>query len=149
MTIEIHVNEPYRSAVASDQLENAVAAALAYENVQGDVTLIVGDDDAIADLNLRFLGKPGPTDVLSFPAQADDDAFVQAPDRNPYLGDIVIAYPYTAAQAARSGRNIVDELNLLAIHGTLHLLGYDHAEPKEKAIMWARQDAILAEIRSG
>ncbi len=148
MTIEIHVDEPFRSAVSSDQLETAIAAALAFEKVQGDVTLIVGDDDAIAELNLRFLGNPGPTDVLSFPAQADDDAFVQAPDTNPYLGDIVIAYPYTAAQAAQHDRNIVDELNLLAVHGTLHLLGYDHAEPEEKAAMWARQDAILAGMRS-
>jgi len=148
MTIEIHVDEPFQSAVSSDQLETAIAAALAFENVQGDVTLIVGDDDVIADLNLRFLGNPGPTDVLSFPAQADDGAFVQAPNTNPYLGDIVIAYPYTAAQAAQHDRNIVDELNLLAVHGTLHLLGYDHAEPEGKAVMWARQDAILAGMQA-
>lgn len=148
MTIEIQVDEPFQSLVSSDQLENAIAAVLAFEDVQGDVTLIVGDDDAITDLNLRFLGNPGPTDVLSFPAQADDDAFVQAPDINPYLGDIVIAYPYTAAQAALAGRNVVNELSLLAVHGTLHLLGYDHAEPEEKTIMWARQDAILSGMRS-
>jgi probable rRNA maturation factor len=149
MTIEIQVDEPFRSAVSSHQLESAVAATLAYENVLGDVTLIIGDDDAITDLNLRFLGNPGPTDVLSFPAQESDDAFVQAPDADIYLGDIIIAYPYAAAQAAQQGHSIMDELNLLAVHGTLHLLGYDHAEPEEKADMWNRQDAILSGMRSG
>jgi probable rRNA maturation factor len=149
MTIEIHVDEPFQSAVSSGQLKTAIAAALAYESVQGDVTLFVGDDDVIADLNLRFLGNSGPTDVLSFPAQPTEDAFVLAPGAEPYLGDIVIAYPYAAAQATQHGRNVVNELNLLAVHGILHLLGYDHAEPEEKAVMWARQDAILAGMRSG
>ena len=77
MTIEIHVDEPFRSAVSSDQLETAIAAALAFEKVQGDVTLIVGDDDAIAELNLRFLRNLGPTDVLSFPAQQTEEDLQQ------------------------------------------------------------------------
>ncbi len=84
----------------------------------------------------------------AFRRLTDDDAFVQAPDSEPYLGDIVIAYPYAAAQAAQHGRVIADELNLLAVHGTLHLLGYDHAEAEEKDIMWARQDAILSGMQA-
>ena len=146
--IEIHIDEPFQSPELANLLKRAVAATLAAENVQGDVTLIVTDDDAIADLNQRFLGNPGPTDVLSFPALQTADAFVPAPDAEPYLGDIAIAYPYAAAQATRYGRDIADELTLLAVHGTLHLLGYDHAEPEEKATMWARQDAILAGMQA-
>ncbi len=68
MTIEIQIDDPFQSLVSSEQLTTAIAATLAYEAAQGDVTLIVSDNDAIADLNLRFLGTPGPTDVLSFPA---------------------------------------------------------------------------------
>lgn len=144
--IEIHSDESFQSPELAKLLEKAVAATLAAENAQGDVTLVVTDDNAIAELNQRFLGKPGPTDVLSFPAQTTTDVFVPAPDAEPYLGDIVIAYPYASAQARRDGRDVIAEMMLLAVHGTLHLLGYDHAEPEEKAIMWARQDAILAGI---
>jgi probable rRNA maturation factor len=63
-----------------------------------------------------------------------------------YLGDILIALPYVRRQAAGLGRELKSELRLLAVHGTLHLLGYGHAEPEEEAIMWARQDAILAQV---
>jgi probable rRNA maturation factor len=65
-----------------------------------------------------------------------------------YLGDIVIALPFTRRQAAALNRPLIDELRLLAVHGALHLLGYDHAEPGEEAIMWAKQDAILAGLTS-
>ena len=146
--IEIHFDQPLPSPILANQLKLAIAATLDAENVQGDVTLIITDNDAVADLNQRFLGNPGPTDVLSFPAQPTADAFIPAPGAEPYLGDIVIAYPYAAAQAARFGRDIADELKLLAVHGTLHLLGYDHAEPEEKAAMWARQDAILTGMQA-
>ena len=146
--IEIHIDEPFQSSVLTNQLKKAIAATLDSEYVQGDVTLLITDDGAIADLNQRFLGNPGPTDVLSFPTLPTDDAFIPAPGAEPYLGDIVIAYPYAAAQAARFGRDIAGELMLLAVHGTLHLLGYDHAEPEEKTAMWARQDAILAGMQA-
>jgi probable rRNA maturation factor len=148
MMIEILIDEPFQSPALAKLLEKAIAATLAAENAQGDVTLVVGDDEAITELNQRFLGNPGPTDVLSFPAQPTADAFVPAPVAEPYLGDIVIAYPYAAAQAARYGRAVAAELALLAVHGTLHLLGYDHAEPEEKATMWARQDAILESMQT-
>jgi probable rRNA maturation factor len=146
MMIEIHFDEPFQSPALASQFKKAIAATLDAEDVQGDVTLLITDDDAIADLNQRFLDNPEPTDVLSFPAHPTADAFVPAPDAESYLGDIVIAYPYAAAQAERYNRDIGDELTLLAVHGTLHLLGYDHAKPEEKATMWARQDAILAGI---
>jgi probable rRNA maturation factor len=93
--------------------------------------------------------------VLSFPSaeEATDPGrpvFVTAPDAEPeaaaYLGDILIALPFARRQAADLGRELKAELRLLAVHGTLHLLGYDHAEPEEEAIMWARQDVILAQV---
>jgi probable rRNA maturation factor len=63
------------------------------------------------------------------------------------LGDVLIALPFTRRQAAEMGRDLADELILLAVHGTLHLLGYDHAEPGEEIRMWARQDEILIGLK--
>jgi probable rRNA maturation factor len=70
--------------------------------------------------------------------------FVAAPEALSYLGDIVIAVPYSQRQAQELGRSLRDELRLLIVHGVLHLLGYDHATPDDEARMWARQDEILA-----
>ena len=63
-----------------------------------------------------------------------------------YLGDIIIALPYAARQAAAAGHAAEAELQLLAVHGTLHLLGYDHASPEEKAAMWSAQTAVLTQL---
>ena len=131
-------------------LVRAIAATLKGEDrPDGEVTLVLTDDDAVADLNRTYLGIEGPTDVLSFPAQEPAPGFVSAPEMANYLGDILIALPYTRRQAAAFGRHLRDELRLLAVHGVLHLLGYDHAEPDEEAAMWARQDAILAQLANG
>jgi len=137
--------------VDAADLARAISLTLeAEDRPEGEVTLVVTDDDAVAELNRAYLGADGPTDVLSFPTQgppvgtaSPGTAFVAAPEMADYLGDIVIALPYTRRQAATMGRPLRAELRLLAVHGTLHLLGYDHAEPEQEAAMWARQDAIL------
>ena len=113
--------------------------------LDAEVTLVITDDEAVAELNRQYRAVDGPTDVLSFAAQESTPGFVSAPEAAAYLGDIIIALPFTRQQAAGLGRPLADELRLLAVHGTLHLLGYDHAEPDEEAAMWARQDAILAQ----
>ncbi len=145
--IVVEVDDLYADAVDDRDLAAAIAATLAAEQHAGDaVTLVVTSDEAIAELNLHYRGVDGPTDVLSFPAQEPTPGFVSAPEMSGYLGDIVIAFPYTQRQAAELGRNVADELRLLAVHGTLHLLGYDHGTPAEEAAMWAQQDAILARL---
>ncbi len=108
-----------------------------------ELTLIVTGDDALQELNRRYLEIDAPTDVLSFPAgevNPENGAF--------YLGDIAISYQRAQAQAALAGHPVEAELQLLVVHGVLHLLGYDHAEPDEKAAMWAAQDRVLAELGS-
>ncbi len=124
----------------------AVSAALEAEERPGEVTVVVTSDEAVAELNLQYRDTDGPTDVLSFPAQDPTPGFVSAPEMAGYHGDIIIALPYTERQAAALNRPLRDELRLLAVHGTLHLLGYDHGEPDEEARMWAKQDAILAHL---
>ena len=143
--IIVEVDEPYAAEVNANDLVRVIEAALLAEGrPEGEVTLLVTDDEAVAAYNQQYRGVEGPTDVLSFAAQEPTPGFVSAPEMAAYLGDIVIALPFTRRQAAALDRPLIDELRLLAVHGVLHLLGYDHAEPEEEAIMWAKQDAILA-----
>ncbi len=148
--ITIDVDEPFAAEADAADLARAIAATLRAEgHPDGEVTLVITDDAAVAELNRQYRGVEGPTDVLSFGAQEDTPGFVTAPEMAAYLGDILIALPFTRRQAADLGRLLRDELRLLAVHGTLHLLGYDHAEPAEEAAMWAKQDAILAGLDAG
>ena len=146
MTIEVDVAQAYQELVDSELLARAAHCVLAAERADGDVTIIITDDETVAELNERFLDKEGPTDVLSFPAQEEESDFVLPPDESvaAYLGDVIIALPYTQRQARRLGRSLRDELALLVVHGVLHLLGYDHATPEQKIEMWRKQDAILS-----
>ena len=143
--IVVEVDEIYAAEVDAADLSRAITATLlAEERLEGEATLLVTTDEEVAAYNQQYRGVEGPTDVLSFAAQEPTPGFISAPEMANYLGDIVVALPFTRRQAAALGRRLADELRLLAVHGTLHLLGYDHAEPEEEAIMWAKQDAILA-----
>ena len=123
------------------------ADALRAEARRGELTLTFVDRDEIAALNREHLGHDGPTDVLSFPL---DDAPADAtPDETDgaavpvLLGDVVICPAVAAAQAAGHAGTLDDELALLVVHGVLHILGHDHAEPAETALMRARELALL------
>lgn len=129
-------------------LEGALAAAaeatLAYEGAAGDITISVVDDAAIHAMNREYRGVDRPTDVLSFPA-AEGEAFPVIPDA--FLGDIAISLPRAEAQAEEYGHSLLRELSFLAVHGTLHLLGYDHMTDEDRARMFARQNEILEKMR--
>ncbi len=146
MSVEVQIREPYRDQVRAARIRLAVQTVLHQQGAEGDVTVLITDDDEVAELNRRYMDKQGPTDVLSFPAVVEDEYFVMPPGEAPYLGDIIIALPYTIRQAASRHTSLQAELDLLAIHGTLHLLGYDHDTPTGKAEMWALQDVILCTL---
>ena len=127
-----------------DLLETAVLATLAHEQQTPPLELsilLTGDAD-IQQMNRNFRGVDKPTDVLSFPA---GDA-LPGMEADPYLGDIAISVPYAARQAAQAGHDLAGELQLLTIHGVLHLLGYDHDEAAEKEAMWGAQTAVLTQL---
>ncbi len=134
-------------------IADAVAVALRWAGVpDGVVAVLVTDDAQMRAFNRDYRGVDAPTDVLSF-AQHDGstaDGMDLPPELalalEQQLGDLVIALPYTQRQAQRYGTSLASELRLLAVHGTLHLLGYDHATPEEKSAMWAAQNAILVEL---
>ncbi len=132
-------------AEALTRLRVAALAVLRYEGVEEPVelTIVLTDDDSVRELNRRFRGVDRPTDVLSF-GNDSRGPFSLGDAENPrYLGDIVLSLPTAKQQAEAAEAALLDELQLLIVHGTLHLLGYDHAEPQEKAEMWAHQAEII------
>ena len=147
LTVHLQVDEPFATLVDQEALETAAIETLESENVvEGEMTVVVTDDEAVRGLNRQYRGVDAPTDVLSFQTEGDDQGFVYSPESAGYLGDVVIAYPFTAAQAQEAGRSVEHDLVLMVVHGTLHLLGYDHANPEEEREMWEKQDAILRRL---
>ncbi|MGI6379847.1 MAG: rRNA maturation RNase YbeY [Anaerolineae bacterium] len=112
---------------------------------QASLTLVFTDDATIGDLNQRFRQIDGPTDVLSFPSQ-EGEPFVLPTSTRRHLGDVVISLETAQRQADDRQQPIDRELALLIVHGCLHLLGHDHANPADEAAMWARQDVILGRL---
>ncbi len=111
---------------------------------QAELSILLVDEDTMADYHLRFMELPGPTDVMSFPM---DELRPPADDEEPpqgLLGDIVLCPTVTARQAADTNRTPEAEADYLLVHGFLHLLGYDHAEPAEKKTMFDLNDRLIA-----
>ncbi|MDO5534681.1 MAG: rRNA maturation RNase YbeY [Propionibacteriaceae bacterium] len=111
---------------------------------QAEVSILLVDEKTMADYHQRFMGLPGPTDVLSFPM---DELRPPSEDEEPplgLLGDVVLCPTVTAAQAAENGRTPESEADYLLVHGLLHLLGFDHAEPEEHTVMFGLNDKIIA-----
>ncbi len=101
---------------------------------------VIGIDE-MTELNVKYRGKEGPTDVLSFPC--DDPCAVVEEDEPIALGDVVISPEVAERQAVELGNTVEAELNLLLVHGVLHLLGYDHIDDDEAAAMQSREQALL------
>lgn len=120
-----------------DTLARALAAAAAAEGVGGTVSLLLGDDAALAALNRQFRGRDGPTNVLSFPPVPGEDGF---------LGDIAVAAETIVEEAQFQGKRFQDHAAHLVVHGFLHLLGYDHMDSTEAEKMEARERAILVSL---
>jgi probable rRNA maturation factor len=109
-----------------------------------DLSIVLTDNARLHELNLNYLGIDSPTDVLSFPASETD------PETGArYIGDILISVPRAQEQADGADHPLESEVQLLIVHGMLHLLGYDHAEPDEKARMWQAQSEILESLGLG
>lgn len=108
-----------------------------------ELVVVISDDEALRDLNQRFRGRPGPTDVLSFADDTKGPFSGGAVGFPRYLGDIVISLDRARVQAEEAGGSLEDELRVLTVHGVLHLLGYDHEETGDKERMWAQQTEIL------
>ncbi len=124
-----------------DRWHRLALDVLADAEVCGELTLSFVDRDDIAELNAEYMSKQGPTDVLSFPM--DDEPVEGLPT---LLGDVVISPSVAAEQFSEHAGTIDDELALLVVHGILHVLGHDHAEPDETAVMRARELELLERL---
>ena len=135
-------NEKAYPISESDLIAAAEAVLKQHDAITSEMSIVVTDNEEVHALNKQYRQTDAPTDVLSFPAEPlpnnlGDDA--------PYIGDLVIAYPYASDQAQRLGHPMRDTLMLLVAHGTLHLLGYDHDTAENRKAMWAKQaDALTA-----
>lgn len=142
--IEIQFAASISDRINRQLLTEAIAKTLDVLNKpEMDITLRMIDDDEMKMLNQTFRGEDMTTDVLSFNQDVLDPETGRL-----YLGDILISIPTAKKQAANQGHSLDQECAFLAIHGTLHLLGYDHYEPEEKVEMWTLQDKIFAVITS-
>jgi probable rRNA maturation factor len=150
------------SGVAVSEVALAALARHALDRLHihplAELSILLVDEDAMADLHQRWMGEPGATDVLAFPmdelrppqlGSGRGTAGGHEPEPVPgLLGDVVLCPQIAARQAQVQGHAAVDEVELLCIHGILHLLGYDHAEPEEHARMFGLQEDLLASWRA-
>ena len=167
-------NEQNDKVVDGEQLTGVALVAMEAEGVEeSELSIIVVGTDVMTELNERYMeGAEGPTDVLAFPIDGpelvtgppdgpvspgsyggrtgdfDEDDDEEADDEPWLLGDVVLCPSYAARQAARAGQTLAAELEMLVVHGILHLCGMDHAEPEEERIMKARTDELLARWRA-
>jgi probable rRNA maturation factor len=135
----IHVqarSEP--PAVAPELIRAAAEAALAHEDATGELTVVLAGDAQLRALNRQYLGIDAATDVLAFPAAQPDPGSGAR-----YLGDILISVQRARSQARRAGHPLEAEVQLLVVHGVLHLLGHDHGDRRAKARMWSSQEEVL------
>ena len=140
MSHRISLQAPPSYPLDAPRLKQAAAAALDHhQQPHSSLTIVMADNEQIRALNHQYRQRDAATDVLAFPTQI--------PREPSYLGDIVIAYPYAAAQAAQSHVRLDDALCLLVIHAALHLLGYDHDSAAQARRMDAAQAAVLRRLR--
>ena len=159
MTIEI-ANE---SGVMVDEVALASVARFVLDQLRihplAELSVLLVDETTMTDLHVKWMDEPGPTDVLSFPmdelrppsmggAHGARAGGEEAGPEPGLLGDVVLCPQVAAAQARKAGHSAQDELELLCVHGILHLLGYDHADSEEEAEMFGLQGELLAAWRA-
>jgi probable rRNA maturation factor len=138
----VQIAARYRARVKPSLLRKAARAALDQQRLRHrvEMTIVVTGNAQLRALNRAFREVDAPTDVLSF--SVDDQP---GPDAV-YLGDVVISYPQARVQARSGGHPADAELQLLVVHGVLHLLGHDHYDEAEKKVMWKAQAAVLKKL---
>jgi probable rRNA maturation factor len=145
--IAVEIDPPYATEVVADDIIAVTVQTLRHEGAAPPLELGVWitNENEIRTLNRTYRGMDSGTDVLSFGA-AGEHSFVQAPDAVRHLGDIAISFPHVVHQAEDYGHSRARELAYLLVHGTLHLLGYDHERTEDAAVMRAHEEAVLGAL---
>lgn len=147
--MSIEVSNESGMDVSEEELVSVARFVIARMDVHpaAELSMVLVDSATMADLHMRWMDLPGPTDVMSFPMdELEPGGRPDSPEPGPsMLGDIVLCPSFAADQAATAGHPLAHELALLTVHGVLHLLGYDHAEPDEEKEMFGLQNRLLDE----
>ena len=154
MDISFQIDESFESNVDSPLIEKALRLTLDLFNKTSpsapvkanSVSVALTDNETIRQLNHQYRGIDSPTDVLSFENVPDPDFPEVDQAMLGYLGEIIIAYPVAQAQALAAGHTPQHEITLLAVHGLLHLLGFDHDTPENKKNMWATHRQVMTQL---
>ena len=138
--MSIEVTNTSGQLVPSDEITSLLIFAMEQVNLNPDCDLNIGfiDDDYMTELHIKWMDEPGSTDVLSFPMDMPENEGDVVT-----LGDIMISPVFSADQARMAGHSIEHEIYILATHGLLHIIGYDHADPEEERVMFALQEKIV------
>lgn len=142
-SIHLRVDNAYKNLISARLVRATARTALAHQAAPtpGELSIRLTTDEALRDLNRTYLGHDYATDVLSFPAEDHD------PDTGRrYFGDLALSIPRAQHQAQIGGHPVEAEVQLLIVHGVLHLLGHDHMGKRDQQRMWAAQAAILQQL---
>ena len=152
MEINVLIDEGFEGCPETSWLQSVAEQVLVAQNASPRVELglVITSQERVQQLNLSYLGRDEPTDVLAFSAieeiGTDFPPFVTPPDGVLHLGEVIISYPQAVMQAEEHRHSIKREIAILIIHGILHLLGYEHDKPELKRLMSAREEEILSYI---
>ena len=157
--MSVDINNESGIAVEEDALRELAQYVIGQMDVHplADLSMLLVDEAHMTNLHEKWMEEPGPTDVLSFPMDELRPHSIAGPNRTRgreenesepvLLGDVVLCPQVAAAQARQHGHSTQAELELLTVHGVLHLLGYDHVDPEEEAEMFALQNELLRDWR--
>tara|TARA_B100001778_G_scaffold236483_1_gene197207 strand:+ start:48 stop:500 length:453 start_codon:yes stop_codon:yes gene_type:complete len=147
--LNVVVNSEIPTGHSNDAIDIQKWKELAVETLQaeginsGELNVIFVEAKRIQELNNTYLGKNEPTDVLAFPIDSQKSTTGETPT---LLGDVVICPAKAKENASAQKKNHDEEIALLVLHGILHILGYDHAYPEEKAVMKNREQELLSKL---
>jgi len=155
MEINVLFDEGFNGCLDTGWLEGIARATLAAQGIGDDVEmgLVIASQQRVQELNRTYRGQDKPTDVLAFALLPEtgvepDLSFTVPPDGVKHMGEVIISYPQAARQAEERQHSLKREVAILVIHGVLHLLGYDHIESDETALMSGREAEILRIIEA-
>jgi len=152
MEINVLIDKGFEGYLEVSWLNSVAEQVLVAQNVGSRVELglVITTQERVKQLNLSYLGRDEPTDVLAFSAMeqigTDFPPFVMPPDGVLHLGEVIISYPQAVTQAEEHRHSVKKEIAILIIHGVLHLLGYEHDKPELECLMSAREEEILSSI---
>jgi probable rRNA maturation factor len=152
MEVDVSFDEGFEGCLDTDWLKGIAESTLAAEKIEGDTEmgLVIAGQQRVRQLNKSYRGKDSPTDVLAFAMLSkpeEETPFTAPPDGVRHLGEVIISYPQAVKQAKEQKHSVAREVTILIIHGTLHLLGYDHIKDEDAARMRAREKEILESLK--